>query len=202
MRQNAHLVNGDFIKPLQSLGLRDAVIDHHCVDILHIGDANKLVGRARRWRVSDSAVFSKPLESKGFELWVVQLFPKAKILYRHAIAHPVAYCLLWVIRFKLRHVCKTNEVFTINFDDTNKHAPYIKLAGLFHCFTPLSWHAVEVHDEIDVAVGALLLAGTRAEDPKLFGLVLSSDGVYLVAPRPYLVKHTHILFLSRRIAVL
>ena len=36
-------MNCDFVQALQSLGLRDAVVYHDGVDVLHIGDADKLV---------------------------------------------------------------------------------------------------------------------------------------------------------------
>ena len=49
----------------------------------------------------------------------------------------------------------------------------------------------KLHKEINVAVGALLFAGARSENPKLLGFVLLRDSVYLVTLRAYLVQHAH-----------
>ena len=38
-------MDGDFVQPLQALRLRDSVVDHHRVDVLHVGDADELVDR-------------------------------------------------------------------------------------------------------------------------------------------------------------
>ena len=43
IRQDAHLVNGYFVQAFQPLWLRDAVVNHDGVDVLHVGDADKLV---------------------------------------------------------------------------------------------------------------------------------------------------------------
>ena len=45
LRQDAHLLDGDFVEPFEALGLRDSVVDHDGVDVLHVGDADKLVDR-------------------------------------------------------------------------------------------------------------------------------------------------------------
>ena len=41
--EDAHLLDGDFVQFLQALRLRDAVIDHDGVDVLHVGNADELV---------------------------------------------------------------------------------------------------------------------------------------------------------------
>ena len=41
--EDAHLLDGDFVQLLQSLWLWDTVVDHNGVDVLHVGDADKLV---------------------------------------------------------------------------------------------------------------------------------------------------------------
>ena len=54
----------------------------------------------------------------------------------------------------------------------------------------------ELHQKIHVAFRSFLFACTRAEHPKLFGFVRPCDSVYLIALRPYLVKHAHTSILS------
>ena len=44
-RQNAHLLDGDFVKLFETLWLGNAIIDHDGVDVLHVGDADELVDR-------------------------------------------------------------------------------------------------------------------------------------------------------------
>ena len=41
--EDAHLLDGDFVELFEALGLRDSIIDHDSVDVLHVGDADKLV---------------------------------------------------------------------------------------------------------------------------------------------------------------
>ena len=38
-------MDGDFVEAFKALRLRDSVVDHHRVDILHVGDADELVDR-------------------------------------------------------------------------------------------------------------------------------------------------------------
>ena len=45
LREDAHLLDGDFVELFEALGLRDSVIDHDGVDVLHVGDADELVDR-------------------------------------------------------------------------------------------------------------------------------------------------------------
>ena len=42
-RKDLHLMNGDFVQTLQTLRLRNAVLNHHRVEVLHVGDADQLV---------------------------------------------------------------------------------------------------------------------------------------------------------------
>jgi len=38
-REDAHLMDGDFVESFETLGLEDAVLDHHGVGILHFQQA-------------------------------------------------------------------------------------------------------------------------------------------------------------------
>ena len=37
------MLNGDLVQLLEALGLGNPIIDHHGVDVLHVGDADELV---------------------------------------------------------------------------------------------------------------------------------------------------------------
>ena len=41
--EDAHLLDGDFVEFFEALRLRNAIIDHDSVDVLHVGDADELV---------------------------------------------------------------------------------------------------------------------------------------------------------------
>ena len=41
--KNAHLLNGDFVQLLETLGLGDSVLYHDGIDILHVRNADELV---------------------------------------------------------------------------------------------------------------------------------------------------------------
>ena len=43
LRQNAHLLDGYFVEFLEALRLWNAIVYHDSIDILHVGDADKLV---------------------------------------------------------------------------------------------------------------------------------------------------------------
>lgn len=43
--EDAHLLDGDFVEFFEALRLRNAIIDHDGVDVLHVGDADELVDR-------------------------------------------------------------------------------------------------------------------------------------------------------------
>ncbi len=45
-RQNTHLLDGDFVELFETLRLRNTIIDHDGVDVLHVGDADELVDGA------------------------------------------------------------------------------------------------------------------------------------------------------------
>ena len=67
------MLDGDFVQLLQALRLRDSVIDHDGVDVLHVGDADELVDGgivalvAFERRIG-GLPFSKPLESERFRI--------------------------------------------------------------------------------------------------------------------------------------
>ena len=52
--------------------------------------------------------------------------------------------------------------------------------------------AVELDQQVEIAVGTFLSAGARAEHPKLFGFVTPRDCVDFIPLRAYLVKHAHL----------
>ena len=50
----------------------------------------------------------------------------------------------------------------------------------------------KLSNKINVTVRRLLLAGDGTENPKLLCLVFPSNGMYLIMPCMYLIKHTHV----------
>ena len=55
----------------------------------------------------------------------------------------------------------------------------------------------ELDKKVRVTVRPILLAGSRAKDPKLLGLVLLRDCVDLIPFRAYDVKHAHRSYCSK-----
>jgi len=78
-------------------------------------------------------------------------------------------------------------------------APQEARKGILHSYiVKYGRTRAKCHQEINVAIRVLFFSGARAENPKLFGLVLSRDSVNLVALRMYLVKHAHFNAPQRR----
>ena len=56
----------------------------------------------------------------------------------------------------------------------------------------------ETYKEVDVAIGAFLLAGNGTEHPKLLGLVFTSETVNLIALLAHSVKHAHRFYYTKK----
>ena len=131
------MLDGDFVQLLQALRLGNTIIDHDGVNVLHVGNADELVDGgivaliAFKRRIG-GLPFSKPLESEGFKIRVVQFLPEAQIFKCHAVTHPVADCLLRVLRLEFRHVGKANEVLAVDLHDADNSSLDVEFACLFH----------------------------------------------------------------------
>lgn len=42
-REDAHLMDGDFVEPPQSFRLRHAILDHHGVEVFHVRHADQVI---------------------------------------------------------------------------------------------------------------------------------------------------------------
>ena len=131
------MLDGDFVQFLQALRLRNTIVDHDGVDVLHVGDADELVDGgvvaliAFERRIG-GLPFSKPTEFGRFEIKVIESLPQTKILDCHAGAHPMVDGKTWILRLEFRHIGKANEVLAIDLHDADNRAFDVKFGCLLH----------------------------------------------------------------------